>query len=659
MKIHSRWHGANRYVGLHYDLHAREDDTELGLRAEPEELADTIQLMKPDWVQTDCKGHPGYTSWFSTVEEASVPPKLAKDALAQWRGGGEGVKVPLHFHYFRVMDEAAARKHPEWAVTTGNEKDETVVCPRSPYVDSLMIPQLLELIDRYQVNGFWVDGEIWAVKPCYCPRCLQAWHEETGMDVAPADPAHIDWPKWMEFTRRGFEAYVTKYAKAVHKHKRGVLVCSNWLQTFRNPGPPVVPTDWISGDNTAVFGLDQSRCEARFLANREKHWDIMLWAFYSSHGHGRKESPPAFKPAQMLMQEAAVHVAFGGNVQIYEHPPVRDGRLVPYRQEVLGRVVEFIKRRQEYSQGTESHPQVAVLHSEQHLYGTMNGPNLLWDVDTSPVEGAVFALLENHFGVDILDEWALRPRIGEYPLVVVPEQAGMSGDMVQDLLAYVQAGGRLLVTGSACFDRFGSQVLGATTERVEAEATYTARYAEADCPIYSREWRLLVPTTAEVVDVVAKGCFLEDTTTSYPVAITQAYGDGTILYIPADIFQDFRRNRYPQSRELVGCFVNRLAGRMDIRVTAPPSIDVAFRKRGNETIIHLLNRGSGIPQQPNNGAVDNIPTVGPISVTLRRDSWPTDVSAVFEGATLTWDFVGGELTINVSQVHIHEAVVIE
>ena len=45
------------------------------------------------------------------------------------------------------------------------------MCPRSSYVDELMIPQLLELIDRYDVDGFWVDGDLWAVAPCYCDRC--------------------------------------------------------------------------------------------------------------------------------------------------------------------------------------------------------------------------------------------------------------------------------------------------------------------------------------------------------------------------------------------------------------------------------------------------------------------------------------------------------
>ena len=59
------------------------------------------------------------------------------------------------------------------------------------------------------------------------------------------------------------------------------------------------------------------------------------------------------------------------------------------------------------------------------------------------VQGAVFSLLESSYGVDILDEWGLRPRLAEFPVVVAPEQDRMSGDMVADLKRYVTAGGRL------------------------------------------------------------------------------------------------------------------------------------------------------------------------------------------------------------------------
>ena len=186
------------------------------------------------------------------------------------------------------------------------------MCPRSGYVDELMIPQLLEMIDRCGIDGFWIDGDLWGAEPCYCQRCRAAFREKTGIAEPPKGPGEPNWAAWWNFTRESFEEYVTRYCNAVHRHKPGVLVCSNWLQTFRHPGEPKVPTDWISGDNTAVWGLDSSRCEARFISTRGKPWDIMLWDFYASHGLTEPSSPWVTKPVQMLQQEAAVVVALGG-----------------------------------------------------------------------------------------------------------------------------------------------------------------------------------------------------------------------------------------------------------------------------------------------------------------------------------------------------------
>ena len=36
--VRSVWHGPKHYFGLHYDLHATEKDTELGLRCSPKEI---------------------------------------------------------------------------------------------------------------------------------------------------------------------------------------------------------------------------------------------------------------------------------------------------------------------------------------------------------------------------------------------------------------------------------------------------------------------------------------------------------------------------------------------------------------------------------------------------------------------------------------------
>ncbi|MCD6335814.1 MAG: beta-galactosidase trimerization domain-containing protein [Candidatus Latescibacteria bacterium] len=90
----------------------------------------------------------------------------------------------------------------------------------------------------------------------------------------------------------------------------------------------------------------------------------------------------------------------------------------------------------------------------------------MWDTDVSPVQGAVFSLLENHFGVDILDEWALLPHLSEFPVVVAPEQHAMSDEMVEALKDYVERGGKLLISGAESFDRFGESFLGVTNGRL-------------------------------------------------------------------------------------------------------------------------------------------------------------------------------------------------
>ncbi|MEI6970586.1 MAG: alpha-L-fucosidase [bacterium] len=672
MTSSGRWHGDERYFGMHYDLHAGAGDTDLGSRCGMEELVPMLELTAPDFVQTDCKGHPGYTSWFSKVPNASVPPGLKHDAMMQWRQATRKLGLPLHCHYSGVWDAAAGARHPEWCAVTADGKSAGApfgqnagaptgekMCPRSPYLDELMIPQMIELIDRYEVDGFWVDGDLWAVEPCYCEKCKAAWTAQTGLAEPPAKEDDPAWPRWWNFTRESFYAVVTRYCDAVHRHKPGVLVCSNWLQTFNNPGEPAVPTDWISGDNNWVWGLDGSRCEARFLSTRGKPWDIMLWSRYCSHGMGKPDSPWTEKPPQMLMQEAAVLLSFGGNVQIYAHPPARDGRLSEWRQRRMGAVSAFVKTRRETCQHTGSIPQIAVLHSEHHLFSDVRGKNLMWNVDVAPVKGAVFALLENSYGVDILDEWALLPRLAEFPMVVVPEQTRMSDAMVTALRAYAECGGNLLLTGSDMYDRFGEVFLGFRSREVRTDSAYVVPAADGEVPLFSKKWRLGDTTTGESLGPLGEESLLEDKLLPHPAAVLHRVGKGQVVYVPADLFRDFCHNRYPLTRCFVGALAERLLPDPDIRVCAPACVDVTLRRRGNTRLVHLVNRASGIPNLPNSGVIDEIPPVGPVTVRMRSDGEPRRVGWELEKGEVEWRWERGTLTTRVPAVSIHGALRVE
>ncbi len=668
-----RWHGKNRYFGLHYDLHAGKRDTELGRRATPKDLVPMLRLMGCQFVQTDCKGHAGYTSWYSKTPGASVSPGVKRDALKGWRAATRELGLPLHCHYSGIWDAAAGAKHADWCIvgkdgqprgggfgaSAGQPRNERM-CPRSPYLDQLMIPQMLELIDRYGVDGFWVDGEIWAVEPCYCDRCRKAFKEATGIEEPPAEPSDPNWVAWINFTREGFERYVTRYCDAVHAHKPGVLVCSNWLQTFKDPGEPSVPTDWISGDTAWVFGLDSGRCDARFISTRGKHWDLMIWAFTKSGPMTHRANPWTFKPVQMIQQEAAVIAALGGAVAIYETPHgLRNGQLVPWRMRRLRDVGRFVKARRSLCQGSETIPQVAVLHSEHHIH-SQPARDLMWNIDTAPVEGATYCLLENHYGVDIMDEWALKPRLGDFPLVVAPEQDNMSDEMVHALKGYLSGGGKLLVSGAAAFRRFGGRFLGVSGGKVEREASYHVSAGDGSVRAFSAAWRMVKPRAAKPFGRLGKTPLLEERLLRGPAATLNKVGKGAVAYVPFDVFRFFAECRYPMVRQFVGELTHALAGEMAIRVDAPTCVDVVLRRKAGRTIIHLINRASGIPNRPNDGTVDEVPPVGPVTVEVKLPKRPASVSLAFEESDFDWKYVArrGKAVATVDKVHIHAAIVV-
>ena len=56
---------SNAYFGLHFDFHAVAETKGIGTKTVAENVGKYLDAVKPDYVQVDTKGHPGYTSFFS------------------------------------------------------------------------------------------------------------------------------------------------------------------------------------------------------------------------------------------------------------------------------------------------------------------------------------------------------------------------------------------------------------------------------------------------------------------------------------------------------------------------------------------------------------------------------------------------------------------
>jgi len=329
----------------------------------------------------------------------------------------------------------------------------------------------------------------------------------------------------------------------------------------------------------------------------------------------------------------------------------------------IGELARFVKRRRALCQDTETIPQVAVLHSECHVRATPSACNLMGGVDVAPVQGAVFSLLECHYGVDILDEWAIQPRLADFPVVVVPEQDCMSEEMVAALRDYVSAGGRLLVSGARACERFGEEFLGVKAVKLVDKAVYHLPAADGTVPILSAPWRLVETATAKSLGSIGLTPLRDEQLLPHPAATLNRFGKGAVAYIPCNVFRDFNRSRYALTRVFVHDVMRALAGRMAIGVKAPACVDVVLRRQGGKRIVHLINRSSGIPNLPNSGVIDEIPSVGPVAITIELPGKPRKVRIAFEKAEIKAKYAagrkGGIIRVSVPTVRIHAAVVVE
>jgi len=235
------------FLGIHFDFHAGPDGKEVGKNTTPEMVNAILDKVKPDYIQIDCKGHPGYSSYPTKV--GNPVPGFVGDPLRVWREVTAARGVALYMHYSGVWDSRAIELHPDWAVINADgstNKNATSVF--GPYVDRLLIPQLRELAGDYGVDGVWVDGECWATVPDYGAAAVAAFRAATGFKEVPRKPGDAHWFEWMEFQREAFRKYLRHYLAEVKRTHPRFDIASNWAFSDHMPEPVSAPVAFLSGD---------------------------------------------------------------------------------------------------------------------------------------------------------------------------------------------------------------------------------------------------------------------------------------------------------------------------------------------------------------------------------------------------------------------------
>lgn len=631
---------ADCFFGVHFDLHAGEDITDAG-KSLTAEMIDTFLLkVRPDFIQIDCKGHPGISSYPTKV--GYHVKGFEKDPLKLFREVTQKNNVSLFMHFSGVWDNKVVKEHPDWdIIRSDGERSNQKVSFFSPYLDTYMIPQLKELSD-YGVDGAWIDGECWAVEPDYGDESLKRFAKETGITEIPRNPPDKYYPEFMEYTRTLFRQHMNKYINAIHQYNPGFQITSNWAYSSIMPEKVTIDVDYLSGDVTPQNGVYRSAFEARCLAPQGKPWDLMAWGFSWDGG----KMPMSVKSAVQLEQEAAQIMAMGGGVQFYFQQN-RDLSIKPWLATTLSEIGLFCRARQPFCHKAKAIPQIALLFPTASHQKNGSRP---YSNPTGKLEGSLYMVLDGQHPVEILMEHHLLGRMDKYPLIIIPECNYLEPSFLEELKSYAANGGNLLIIGSETAELFKKELGIKSLEQVETGQEFIAASGRIGA-IRSPYARVELMPGAEVVSAFYNGSDFRDKGNIIASSVNKV-GKGKVTAIYFNAGSAYLEYKSPVLRDYISQhIIDMFPGQM-VKVAGSHLVHVAVNQLNGKMYVNLVNVAGEHTNQTAIG-YDEIPSVKDLTVHINTVNKPTKILLQPEGRELAVDFQKGISKVLVPELPIH------
>lgn len=555
--------------GLHFDFHAGPGQKGLGDNFRISDYEQMLREVQPDNLQVDTKGHPGLASYPTSVGNAADLYKT--DMLIQIKTVCDKYEVPVFSHYSGVWDVFQCEKHPEYRAEFKGivNKGETSVF--SSYVDDVMIPQLKELAGKYKMNGVWVDGECWATQVDYSQSARDAFTKKYGREPDVENGKE----EYEYFCRQAFFDYVKKYIDAVHSEYPDFEIASNWLETSFCPCDTGIDVDFISADYDPTDSVNTARFESRSLVNSRKHWELLAWGFNNQNGFY------AIKSANQLKQELAAIYNLGGAANLY-YTSLRNNiqmNAMPIWKELSA----FAKQVGRHNYGIKLIPQIAVLYSQKGLFSHKKRLFSRWeDVIADDAVGCTLALLDAGESVEVVFSHTLKNRMGEFPLVVVPNWIEIEDDVKAMLVDYVAGGGRLMLMGSNAANIFADElninVVGRTDENMFIRFN--------DYFIGVNGTKCITDCEASLFDFYSN--YL-DGEKLFPAVIVKPYKKGKVVALPYDFGVSYRKNQSAKTLDMLRKTLDMCGYKPIVRVDASYKADVAVGINKGSFTVNILN----------------------------------------------------------------------
>ncbi len=628
------------FFGLHFDFHPKADIV-VGDNLRYDVIAKLLDEVKPDYVQIDTKGHPGLASYPTKVGQPA--PLMRGDQIKMWRELTAERGIALYGHHSGLFDIYQATHHPEWAVVNEDGTyNDSFMSMFGDYDDKFLIPQLKELALDYKLDGAWIDGECWGVKPDYSEMAQKAWAKISANPIPKR--GEQDYPIYVDMLRKKFKEHVTHYIEEVKKVAPNFQMTSNWMYAANIPEKVEAPIDFISGDYESTNSLNSARIQGRYIANQNKPWDLMAW------GHNCVcdwvVTNRSTKEYVQHCQEASFVMAQGGGFQFYNWQYGGGSTVQEWAIPMWARVGEYVRAREPFCKGTKPLPQVGIFFCTESHYYENSGI-----YGESPVRksanGLIHAALDCGYSTDLIETHNLDDRdLSEYGTIVIGHAAWVANETREKLLKYVENGGGLIIASPVTAKQFGFGVSEASKKLIHICDGKTVASLDVLSADLASAPDLTVCNTYYLDNFMENG--------PYTAAVAKKYGKGNIIAVGLDFGAVYTSNRTTCAKNF---FRNMTAVTFPnplVKVEGSDFVELAITRRDNMMFIHLLNYG-GPHEVPSVRTYNEIPKLGPLTVTISDAVSPKSVTIEPEHKAWT----GDAHRIVIDSLEIHTVIAVE
>lgn len=653
----------NDYRRIFMDMHLNDSEPcEYLSRLDVDDFVGCLKRAHATSIVVKAKSHVGLHYWpskYGRMHEGLKRRGLDYVGEMIRKCHANGINVIVYLS--QIYDNYAYEHHPAWRMVDENgrtsREDGTrygLVCPNNPEYRQYVQDILRELNSMYEFEGMFLDMPFWPYV-CHCASCRERFFKETGRDL----PRNIDWSDevWVDYAhrrQRWMEEFMLENTAAVKSIRPDVsiehnfaAVGSNWVHANTEAG--LSACDYAGGDyyggylqqsfmckyyNSVTpnkpFCYITSRCDPSLYfhtVSRSKQ-DLMIHAVNALMHNGAFSICDAMNPDGTITREM-----YEGDIrEVFE-------ATAPYEKYVSGDMLS----------------DVAVLyHTEQK-----SQPNFI----QSPLNVAAI-LRENNVAHDVIGCCGIRALKAQ--VLSINDVPALSDAEMQDIEAYVNAGGNLFITGKLGHARL-EELLGV---KVSGQSPYTYSYlaptglgaelmrpftVASPYPIERFAWESeVVSGETEVLSTLSYPYTLRTSMdfaaihsdppgrqTGMPGIVRRKVGKGTIMWVSAPL----ELTQATHCREVVLALLRSMMHGELFASNAPEFVELLMWRKDGHTYLGAVNQQLRTPVYPISG------------IKVQISGRFSDVRALTQGhgeakVTLTGDRTELELpTLDVFQMY--------